>query len=41
MSPMDNIETAEQLGFPRVSGDEPFSAASGVRLSGFSPREWG
>ena len=41
MSPMNTIETAEQLGFPRVSGDEPTCQLKlRVRVA-FSPRERG
>ena len=41
MSPIrDEFRTLYQ-GFPRVSGDEPYTSAYVDQVWAFSPREWG
>ena len=41
MSPRGEVLRVVQDGFPRVSGDEPWSAGSVRMMSRFSPRERG
>ena len=41
MSRADCTEPNALLSFPRVSGDEPATAARGDKIAGFSPRERG
>ena len=41
MSRDSSSGSANLLGFPRVSGDEPFRAVVVLVVDAFSPREWG
>ena len=41
MSPVEELETWRDTGFPRVSGDEPAPPAPQALPSAFSPRERG
>ena len=41
MSPVGGVNVQTIESFPRVSGDEPRSAATCTHVWMFSPREWG
>ena len=41
MSPLDPTRVGVTLGFPRVSGDEPYADLVTMLLDAFSPRERG
>ena len=41
MSPHQHITNDREIGFPRVSGDEPFATAIAREMIAFSPRERG
>ena len=41
MSPVERLGVEGKVGFPRVSGDEPFADGSRDGIYKFSPRERG
>ena len=41
MSPVPGLRAAQDVGFPRVSGDEPPAPEAGKPAAVFSPRERG
>ena len=41
MSPINALSARYEIGFPRVSGDEPLSVDLNLSVASFSPRERG